>query len=103
VALAWARQKYIHTYPLVGGAKVSHLKGNIDALNIHLSDKQIEALDGAIPYDPGFPANVFGTDPRLNADKRPATNFLINTVSVMGLKCGIYRSTADVIGCAPAV
>ena len=87
MALAWARQKYIHTFPLVGGAKVSHLQGNIDALNIKLSDEQIAELDGAIPYDPGFPANTFGTDPRLNASRRPENNFLINTVSMMGCQC----------------
>ena len=82
MALAWARQKYIHTYPLVGGSKVSHLKGNIDALTISLTPEQISELDGAIPYDAGFPMNQFGTDPRVQANRRPADNFLIMTVSI---------------------
>lgn len=71
VALAWARQKYHYCYPIVGGAKVSHLEGNIAALTIKLSEDQIRELDNAVPFDYAFPLNVFGVDPRLLPEGRP--------------------------------
>lgn len=57
VALAYVMQKTINVFPIVGGRKVEHLKDNIKALSIHLSDKQIEALESVIPFEPGFPHN----------------------------------------------
>ena len=52
-----------YVFPIVGGRKVDHLKGNIDALGIKLSQEEIDEIDGAEPFDIGFPMNfLFGKD-----------------------------------------
>lgn len=38
---------------IVGGRKVSHLMDNINALEIHLSDEQVQELEAVVPFDPG--------------------------------------------------
>lgn len=58
VAIAYVMQKAQYVFPIIGGRKVEHLKANIEGLTIHLSDKQIEALEGALPFDIGFPSNM---------------------------------------------
>ena len=45
-------------FPIVGGRKVEHLKQNIQALDISLSTEQIARIDGAKPFDPGFPHSM---------------------------------------------
>lgn len=50
-----------YVYPIVGGRKVEHLKGNIEALKLKLTDEEIEEIEGAVPFDVGFPMNfLFG-------------------------------------------
>ncbi len=63
VALAWARQKAAYVVPVVGGARVEQLQDTIAALAITLSPKQMATLEEACPFDHGFPANHFGSDP----------------------------------------
>lgn len=65
VALAYVMQKTINVFPIVGGRKVEHLKDNIKALSIHLTDKQIEELESVVPFDPGFPNTMVGFDPKV--------------------------------------
>ncbi|KAK5172788.1 uncharacterized protein LTR77_002908 [Saxophila tyrrhenica] len=61
VALAYVMAKAPYAFPIVGGRKVSHLKGNIDALGVKLTDEEIDEIDGAEPFDVGFPLNfLFG-------------------------------------------
>lgn len=61
VALAYVRHKAPFVFPIVGGRKVEHLKGNIEALGLELSDEEIDEIDGAVPFDVGFPLNfIFG-------------------------------------------
>lgn len=55
VALAYVRHKYPYVYPIVGGRKVDHLKGNIEALGIELTEGEIEDIDSAVPFEVGFP------------------------------------------------
>jgi len=57
IAIAYIRAKYPYVYPIVGGRKIEHLKGNIEALGIELSDEEVDAIDGAVPFDVGFPMN----------------------------------------------
>lgn len=57
VALAYVRHKYPYVYPIVGGRKIDHLKGNIEALGLQLSDEEIAEIDGAVPFEVGFPMN----------------------------------------------
>jgi diketogulonate reductase-like aldo/keto reductase len=55
IALAYVRHKYPFVYPIVGGRKIDHLKGNIEALAIELSEEEIDDIDSAVPFDIGFP------------------------------------------------
>ena len=61
VALAYVMQKAPYVFPIVGGRKVSHLQGNIDALGVELSQEEIDEIEDASPFDIGFPMNfAFG-------------------------------------------
>jgi diketogulonate reductase-like aldo/keto reductase len=61
IALAYVMHKTPYVFPIVGGRKVDHLKGNIDALGIKLSQEELDEIDGAEPFDIGFPMNfLFG-------------------------------------------
>ncbi|KAK1750903.1 Norsolorinic acid reductase [Echria macrotheca] len=57
VALAYVRAKAPYVFPIVGGRTVEHLKGNIEALTLKLSDEDIKEIEGAAPFDVGFPYN----------------------------------------------
>ncbi|THX54513.1 putative aryl-alcohol dehydrogenase Aad14 [Aureobasidium pullulans] len=73
VALAYVMSKTINVFPLVGGRKVEHLKDNIKALSIKLSDEQIKKLEGVKSFDPGFPNTFIGEDPKISGQP----NFLL--------------------------
>ncbi|KAI9713559.1 MAG: hypothetical protein M1820_000941 [Bogoriella megaspora] len=55
VALAYIMHKYPYCYPIVGGRKVEHLEGNIEALSLELSEDDIKEIESAYPFEPGFP------------------------------------------------
>jgi len=57
LALAYVMKKYPYVYPIVGGRKIDHLKGNIEALEVELSDEEIQEIDGATDFQVGFPMN----------------------------------------------
>ncbi|KAL2415636.1 putative aryl-alcohol dehydrogenase AAD4 [Exophiala dermatitidis] len=65
VALAYVMSKATNVFPIVGGRKVEHLRDNIKALSIKLTDKQIEHLESVVPFDIGFPSNFIGPDPHI--------------------------------------
>jgi aryl-alcohol dehydrogenase-like predicted oxidoreductase len=58
VALAYVMHKTPNVYPIVGGRKVEHLRGNIEALSLELTPEDIEEIDSAAPFDVGFPNNM---------------------------------------------
>ena len=58
VAIAYVLHKTPYVFPIVGGRKVEHLKQNVQALDISLSPEQIRRIDGAKPFDVGFPNNI---------------------------------------------
>ena len=60
VALAYVMHKAPYVFPIVGGRKVEHLKGNIDALSLDLSAEDIQAIESAYPFEVGFPMNFLG-------------------------------------------
>ncbi|KUJ16125.1 Aldo/keto reductase [Mollisia scopiformis] len=60
VALAYVMKKTPYVFPIVGGRKIEHLKGNIEGLKVDLSDADMEAIEGAYPFDIGFPMNFLG-------------------------------------------
>lgn len=63
VALAYVMAKAPNVFPIVGGRKVEHLKGNIEALNLRLTQEQIEYLESQAPFNIGFPNDFIGPDP----------------------------------------
>jgi aryl-alcohol dehydrogenase-like predicted oxidoreductase len=50
IALAWLLQKSEITAPIIGATKMQHLDDAVGALTVHLSDKEIAALEA--PYVP---------------------------------------------------
>jgi aryl-alcohol dehydrogenase-like predicted oxidoreductase len=60
VALAYVMQKAPYVFPIVGGRKIEHLKGNIEGLTLELSEQEINEIEGATPFDIGFPQNFLG-------------------------------------------
>lgn len=59
IALAYVTHKTPYVFPIVGGRTIDHLKGNIEALKIRLSQEDIEEIESAVPFDPGFPNTFF--------------------------------------------
>lgn len=59
IALAYVMHKAPYTFPIVGGRKVEHLKGNIEALSLKLTEEEIQEIDGAYGFEMGFPHNMF--------------------------------------------
>jgi diketogulonate reductase-like aldo/keto reductase len=60
VALAYVMTKTPYVFPIVGGRKLEHLKGNIEGLKINLSDEDMNAIEEAYPFDIGFPMSFLG-------------------------------------------
>ncbi|KAL9631362.1 MAG: hypothetical protein Q9204_004264, partial [Flavoplaca sp. TL-2023a] len=58
IALRYVMHKSPYVYPIVGGRKLEHLKGNIEALAIDLTDEEVDEIDGALPFDVGFPMTM---------------------------------------------
>ncbi|KAH8549026.1 voltage-gated shaker-like K+ channel, subunit [Umbelopsis sp. PMI_123] len=65
--------KSLYVFPIVGGRKLEHIKGNIEALSIFLTNEEIAEIETAYIYDQGFPHTflsgslVFGTELRVSA------------------------------------
>jgi len=57
VALAYVMHKAPYVFPIVGGRNVNHLKGNIEALRLQLTQEEMDEIDNAVPFDLGFPHN----------------------------------------------
>ncbi|PPR03573.1 hypothetical protein CVT24_007612 [Panaeolus cyanescens] len=64
VAIAYVLHKTAYVFPIVGGRKVEHLMANLEALEITLSDEQMNYLDNVVPFDLGFPGNFIGNESR---------------------------------------
>ena len=52
-------QKTPYVFPVIGGRKVEHLLSNITALDVALTREHIERIEAAVPFDLGFPGNLF--------------------------------------------
>jgi aryl-alcohol dehydrogenase-like predicted oxidoreductase len=53
VALAWVLKNPVITAPIVGPTKPHHLPDAVAALDVHLTDEEIKALEE--PYGPHLP------------------------------------------------
>ena len=74
IALRFVLDTQAYVFPIIGGRTVAHLKDNIEALSISLSDEEMKEIKGAIDFSVGFPLNFIG--------EHPSTNFLLNAVAV---------------------
>lgn len=61
VAQAYVMHKTPYVFPIIGGRTVDHLKANIEALNLSLSEDDIKEIESAAPFDLGFPTGFFYT------------------------------------------
>ncbi|KAJ7642206.1 Aldo/keto reductase [Roridomyces roridus] len=75
VAIAYVLQKVPYCFPIVGGRKVEHLLSNLEALDISLSQEQIEYLESVTPLDPGFPNYLIGDGTKRGILLTSAANF----------------------------
>ncbi|RAH45526.1 norsolorinic acid reductase [Aspergillus brunneoviolaceus CBS 621.78] len=57
IALTYVTSKAPYVFPIVGGRTIDHLRGNIEALTIRLSEEEIREIEAAVPFDLGFPMN----------------------------------------------
>lgn len=55
VALAYVFHKTPYVFPIVGARKVDHIKGILPALKLSLTPEDIEVIESAYEFDPGFP------------------------------------------------
>ncbi|KAH8812589.1 norsolorinic acid reductase [Xylogone sp. PMI_703] len=55
VAMAYITHNSPYVFPIIGGRKLEHLKGNIKALEVELSAEDITEIESAVPFDLGFP------------------------------------------------
>lgn len=62
VALAFVMHKAPYVFPICGGRKVDHLKGNIEALGLRLDERDFEEIEAAVDFDIGFPANFLSRE-----------------------------------------
>ena len=61
IALAYVMHKAPDVYPIVGGRKIDHLKENIAALKVRLTDDEIKEIeDAGQDFKMGFPHNFLG-------------------------------------------
>ncbi|PTB62906.1 oxidoreductase [Trichoderma citrinoviride] len=71
VALAYVMHKTPYVFPIVGGRTIDHLKGNIEALTLQLTQEDIEEIESAYPFDIGFPNSMLwgGKEPAASPQK----------------------------------
>ncbi|KAI0248742.1 NADP-dependent oxidoreductase domain-containing protein [Lactifluus subvellereus] len=60
VAIAYHLHKLPYVFPIIGGRKVEQLRENIAASDISLTTEQMERIENASPFNPGFPNNMIG-------------------------------------------
>jgi diketogulonate reductase-like aldo/keto reductase len=53
--MAYVMHRAPYVFPLVGCRKVEHLRGNIGALTVRLSEEDIAKIEGTRRFDPAFP------------------------------------------------
>ncbi|KAH8687321.1 NADP-dependent oxidoreductase domain-containing protein [Tricladium varicosporioides] len=62
VALRYGMLKAPYIFPIVGGRKIEHLKKNIAALSVNLSNEEIEKIEAAVPFDFSYPHIILSGD-----------------------------------------
>jgi aryl-alcohol dehydrogenase-like predicted oxidoreductase len=62
VAIAWVRAQPWLTIPIVGARSEAHLRDNLGALALELSEEALQRLDAASGFDVGFPRSFLESD-----------------------------------------
>ena len=75
-----------YVYPIVGGRKVEHLKGNIEALGLRLDEEDLDKIDNAYGFEMGFPHDFLGPENR--SVLGPEDGWFINGISYMDYVSG---------------
>ena len=76
IALAYVMHKTPYVFPIVGGRKVEHLKDNIEALSLSLNGEEMAEIEGAYPFEIGFPLSMLSHKP--GGAKEPGDVWLMN-------------------------
>lgn len=76
IAQAYVMHKTPYVFPIIGGRTIDHLKANIEALTLSLSEEDIKEIESAIPFDIGFPNNFLWGGP---SPAHPADVWLLKT------------------------
>jgi aryl-alcohol dehydrogenase-like predicted oxidoreductase len=63
LALAYVLQSQPYVFPIIGGRKTSHLKDNLEALSITLSEEELAKINDATDFSLGFPHDMIGQHP----------------------------------------
>lgn len=80
VALAYVMHKAPNVFPICGGRSTKHLQGNIDALELELTEEDIAEIEGADEFDIGFPQSMLGGTGGI---RTPADNWLLKMAGNM--------------------
>jgi aryl-alcohol dehydrogenase-like predicted oxidoreductase len=75
VAQAYVMHKTPYVFPIIGGRTIDHLKANVEALTLSLSEEDIKEIESAIPFDIGFPNNFLWGGPN---PEHPGKVWLLN-------------------------
>lgn len=60
VAMAYVMHKAPHVFPIVGGRKLEHLRGNMEALKIEFTEGDVKEIETGYDFDAGFPYDFLG-------------------------------------------
>lgn len=85
IAAAYVLHKAPYVFPLIGCRTLEHVKGTVNALDVRLSQQEIEEIEAVHSFDPGFPHNflsgsLFGGEPKVPSG--PQDVWLTNVLGV---------------------
>ncbi|VEU20613.1 DEKNAAC101399 [Brettanomyces naardenensis] len=85
IALAYVFHKAPYVFPIVGARNIEHIKGDLPSLKVRLSEKDIEEIDSAYEFDPGFPHTFLSRslffDTKPQGASKPSEVWLLNSLA----------------------
>ena len=77
IALAYVMHAAPDVYPIVGGRSINHLRSNVEALKIRLSEEELQEIEAAYGWKFPFPWSfIQGTQKNAHRRCGPGDNFL---------------------------
>ncbi|KAL0263503.1 hypothetical protein SLS55_002483 [Diplodia seriata] len=92
IALAYVMGKTPYVFPIVGGRTIEHLKANIEALDVVLSEAEIDEIDASAPFEHGFPMELM-----FEFHGAQKYNSRMTSKDVVLLKCASYLEEPEPI------